>query len=105
MSRDSEIEEAASKMQTTYIDYEDNAGNRAEAPEFWRVFVQARDAYKKLAVETDNEWDTMKARVDELEARLKQANYLIAQLLKGHEGAEGWSEYLTKTLAEYDGSA
>lgn len=38
-------------------------------------------------------------RIEELEAKLIRANYLIDEL-EGHEGAEGWSEYLRVALAE-----
>jgi DNA repair exonuclease SbcCD ATPase subunit len=44
------------------------------------------------------------AEKTELEARLQKADYLIVEL-EGHEGAEGWSDYLHKALAEYYGSA
>ena len=39
-----------------------------------------------------------------LQTRLASADYLIKELCD-HEGAEGWSEYLTKALDEYLGSA
>jgi hypothetical protein len=72
------------------------------------------DLVKQLRVPLDpddpNLWAADKerreaaARIEALEAALREANWLIGELA-GHEGAEGWSEYLRKRLDAFDARA
>lgn len=43
-----EAKDAAAKMYRASIDYDDNSGDPDRAGDFWRIFEEARDEYKRI---------------------------------------------------------